>query len=165
MITHHPVLSLTALLSLLGVTFFYLIVLCQKKGERKIIPNNSRTLAKKAALRKKKKEEAKKAAKKSKDGTTLRNRQGRRDDTGIDSEELSQSDVRTGTGTGSETGTQSEGEPDSQVELSSGEETKKRQMTLHSFLLAAISKIFIIIHGIYEMNSSDIANINNYLLK
>ena len=49
--------------------------------------------------------------------------QGRRDDTGIDSEELSQSDVRTGTGT--ETGTQSEGEPDSQIELSNGEETKK----------------------------------------
>jgi hypothetical protein len=51
----------------------------------------------------------------------LRNRQGKRDDTGIDSEELSQSDIRTG----SETGTQSEGEPDSQVELSSGEEAKK----------------------------------------
>ena len=86
-----------------GVIF---IVLCQKKGERRIIPNNSRTLAKKAALRKKKKEEAKKAAKKFKDGTSLRNRQGRRDDTGIDTEEISQSDVRTGTG--SETGTQSE---------------------------------------------------------
>jgi hypothetical protein len=38
--------SLTALLSLLGVSFFCLIVLCQKKGER--------ILAKKAALGKKK---------------------------------------------------------------------------------------------------------------
>ena len=73
------------------------------------------------ALRKKKKEEAKKAAKKSKDGTSLRSRQGRRGDTGIDSEELSQSDVRTGI----ETGIQSEGEPDSQIKLSSGEETKE----------------------------------------
>ena len=108
MITHRPMLSLAALLSLLGVTFFYLIVLCQKKGERRIIPNNSRTLAKKAALRKKKQEEAKKAAKKSKDGTSLRSRQGRRDDTGIDTEELSQSDISCRTGTGSETGTQSE---------------------------------------------------------
>jgi hypothetical protein len=43
----------------------------------------------------------------------------RRRDTGIDSEELSQSNVRIGTG--SETGTQSEEEPDSQ---SSGEEAK-----------------------------------------
>ena len=126
MVTHRPVLSLTALLSLLGVTFFYLIIFCQGKGQRKIIPNNSRTLAKKAALRKKKKEEAKKTAK-SKAGSGLRNRQGRRDDTGIDSEELSQSDVRTGTGTGTETGTQSEGEPDSQAELSSGEEAKKNK--------------------------------------
>ena len=55
----------------------------------------------------------------------MRNRQGRRDDTGINTEELSQSDVRSGTGAGTETGTQSEGEPDSQVELSSGEEIKK----------------------------------------
>ena len=125
MVTHRPVLSLTAVLSLLGVTFFYLIVLCQKKGEHNTIPNNSRTLAKKAALRKKKKEEAAKKTGKSKDGSSLRNRQGRRDDTGIDSEELSQSDVRTGTGTGSDTWTQSEGEPDSQAELSSGEEAKK----------------------------------------
>ena len=53
----------------------------------------------------------------------MRNRKGRRDDTGIDSEELSQSDVRTGTG--SETVTQSEGEPDSQAELSNVEEAKK----------------------------------------
>ena len=55
----------------------------------------------------------------------MRSRQGRRADTGIDSEELSQSDIRTGTRTGTETGTQSEGELDSQVELSNGEETKK----------------------------------------
>jgi hypothetical protein len=90
MVTHRPVLSLAALLSLFGV---YLVVLCRKKGERKIVPNNSRTLVKKAALRKKKKEEAAKKAAKSKDGSSLRNRQGRRDDTGIDSEEMSQSDV------------------------------------------------------------------------
>ena len=129
MATHRPLLSLAALLSLLGVTFFYLIVFCQKRGQRKIIPNNSRTLAKKAALRKKKKEEAKKTAlsSKSKDGSGLRNRQGRKDDTGIDSEEMSQSDIRTGTGSGTETGTQSEGEPDLQAELSSGEEAKKEK--------------------------------------
>ena len=124
MVTHRPVLSLATLLSLLGVIFFYLIVFCQKRGQLKIVTNNSRAIAKKAALRKKKKEEAKKLAK-SKDGSGLRNRKGRRDDTGIDSEELSQSDVRTGTGTGSETVTQSEGEPDSQAELSNVEEAKK----------------------------------------
>ena len=122
MVTHRPVLSLATLLSLLGVIFFYLIVFCQKRGQLKITTNNSRAIAKKAALRKKKKEEAKKLAK-SKDGSGLRNRKGRRDDTGIDSEELSQSDVRTGTG--SETVTQSEGEPDSQAELSNVEEAKK----------------------------------------
>ena len=122
MVTHRPVLSLATLLSLLGVIFFYLIVFCQKRGQLKIGTNNSRAIAKKAALRKKKKEEAKKLAK-SKDGSGLRNRKGRRDDTGIESEELSQSDVRTGTG--SETVTQSEGEPDSQAELSNVEEVKK----------------------------------------
>ena len=41
----------------------------------------------------------------------------------LKSEELSQSDVRTGTG--SETVTQSEWEPDSQAELSNVEEAKK----------------------------------------
>ena len=122
MVTHRPVLSLATLLSLLGVIFFYLIVFCQKRGQLKITTTNSRAIAKKAALRKKKKEEAKKLAK-SKDGSGLRNRKGRRDDTGIESEELSQSDVRTGTG--SETVTQSEGEPDSQAELSNVEEAKK----------------------------------------
>ena len=85
---------------------------------------NLRAIDKKAALRKKKKEEAKKLAK-SKDGSGLRNRKGRRDDTGIDSEELSQSNVRTGTGTGSETVILLEGESDSQAELSTAEEAKK----------------------------------------
>ena len=68
---------------------------------------------------------------KSKKGSGLKNRRGRslraQDDTGIDSEELSQSDVRAGIGTRSETGTQSEGEADSQAELSSGEEAKKEK--------------------------------------
>ena len=118
-------LSLATVLSLLGVTLFYLIIFCQRKKQPKVVPNASRTLAKKVALRKKKKDEAKKIASSSKSkDSSLRNR-GRRDDTGIDSDELSQSDVRTGTGSG--TGTQSEGEFDSQVELSSREETKKEK--------------------------------------
>ena len=113
-------LSLATVLSLLGVTLFYLIVFCQRKKQPKIVPNASRTLAKKAALRKKKKEAKTTASSSKSKDSSLRNR-GRRDDTGIDSDELSQSDVRTGTGSG--TGTQSEVESDSQIELSSGEET------------------------------------------
>ena len=126
MATHRPVLSLAAVLSLLGVFLFYLIIFCHNKGQPKVIPKTSRALAKKAALKKKKEEARKEAVASSKDGsrkeTALRKR-NRRDDTGIDSEDMSQSDVRTGTGSG--TGTQSEAETESQVELSGTEETKK----------------------------------------
>ena len=119
MVTHRPVLSLATVVSLLGASMFYLIIFCQKK-QPKIVPKSTRTQAKRAAL-KKKKEEAKRASEEQKD-SDLR-RRNKRDDTGIDTEEWSQSDARTGTGSG--TGTQTEGDSDSQVELSNVVETKK----------------------------------------
>lgn len=123
MVTHRPVLSAAAILSLLGVSLFYLIVFCQKKLQKNV-PKSSRALAKKAAL-KRRREEARKETTGGGKGSSMRKR-NRRDDTGIESDEMSQSDVRTGTGSG--TGTQSEGEFDSsQVELSDREETKKEK--------------------------------------
>ena len=121
MVTHRPVLSLATALSLLGASLFYLIICCQSKQPK--AQKSTRTRAKKALL-KRKKEEAKKASSEEQKDTVLRKR-NKQDDTGIDSEEWSQSDVRTGTESG--TVTQSEGDSDSQVELSNVKETKKMQ--------------------------------------
>jgi hypothetical protein len=99
---------------------------------------------------------AKKPAK-SKDGSTLRNSQGRRDDTGIDNDELSQSDIRTGTG--SETGTQSEGDPDSQALLEQwrgGKEIIVIILYISFYISNNLKNLYYSFSGIHEVKTREV---------